>query len=475
MKMLERIHSLVFDECRLDAARPLVLGVSGGADSLCLMVTLQQLGFPLIVAHYDHALRPDSAEDAQFVAELAASRGLTCLVERGDVASLAARERLSIEEAARNARYAFLFGCARQVGAQAVATGHTADDQVETVLMHLLRGSGMAGLKGMLPASLNEGWDAQIPLVRPLLAVWREETEACCAEAGLQPRMDASNRDTRFFRNRLRYDLVPYLQDFNPRIKEVLLRTAAVLAGDEDALSLAVVATWEQVCAVQSTQRVDLRLPELLDLPLGLRRRVMRKAVEALRPGLRDLDFETVERALAFAASPPRSRRAELALGVWLTRRGELLLLSDGALMPGQGTVPQLAGWGELSVGLPGSTDLGAGWKLDAEFLPPPADVRAAGRWETWLDADALALPLVVRPAEVGERFQPLGLDGRSQKLSDFWVNAGLPQEQRPAWPLVCDAQQVVWVTGFRPDHRCRVTPATKRCVHLVLHPPDVP
>jgi tRNA(Ile)-lysidine synthase len=196
--VLEQFVSALKEKCLLDPGLPVLVGVSGGPDSLCMLDMLHQLGYPVIVAHLDHSLRAESAQEAEQLRQLAQSIGLTFVLERNDVDSYATSHSLSIEEAAREARYQFLFEQARQHQAQAVAVGHTANDQVETVLMHLLRGSGLPGLRGMSYRSLPNPWSKNIPLVRPLLGVWREEILAHLEQNGLVPTLDASNLDTRF-------------------------------------------------------------------------------------------------------------------------------------------------------------------------------------------------------------------------------------------------------------------------------------
>ena len=206
------INAILKDECGLVKDRPLIVGVSGGADSLCLMDTLRTSGYPLVVAHFDHQLRPDSSRDARMVMETTARLGLDCVVDTGNVREYAESKKMSIEEAARALRYRFLFDLARRRNAQAVAVGHTADDQVETVLMHFLRGSGLAGLKGMSYRSIIKMFDVEIPIVRPLLAVAREETVEYCASHGLNPQHDSSNDSLDFQRNRIRHTLIPNLE-----------------------------------------------------------------------------------------------------------------------------------------------------------------------------------------------------------------------------------------------------------------------
>ena len=230
--MLDRFPTTLQSECHLEQDLLLLVGVSGGPDSLCLLDVLRRLDYRLVVAHLDHGLRPESADEALAVQRLAESLGAACVVERQDVSAFAEMHGISLEEAARSVRYRFLFEQARLYEAQAVAVGHTADDQVETVLMHLLRGAGLSGLRGMAYRSLPNTWSQDIPLVRPLLGTWREEVLAYCHANALQPHLDSSNLDIRFYRNRLRHDLIPYLKNYNPRVHEVLWRTARVLSDD---------------------------------------------------------------------------------------------------------------------------------------------------------------------------------------------------------------------------------------------------
>ena len=471
MTLIERVHSILAQHGLLEQKQPIVVGVSGGPDSLCLLDALHRLGVPLVVAHFDHQLRPESSADAAHVAQMAAGRGLPFEQGAGDVAGFAGREHLSVEEAARTLRYRFLFAVARGCGAQAVAVGHNADDQVETVLMHLLRGAGLAGLKGMLALSTQEAWDASIPLARPLLGVWRAEIEAYCREQRLNPLIDATNQQTTYFRNRLRHQLVPELQRYNPQVKEVLLRTAEVLAGDWGVVEQASEQAWREVLLEVHPQACILDRKKLLAQPLGLQRAVVRRMMAALRPGLRDIDFETVERVVGFIAHPSRSRGMELAQGLDLTWEKTRLILSEHGSEADDAALPRIAAGCELGLECPGQVQLAGGWLLLAEFSTGPRDYHNSSAWEAWLDGDGLEFPLQVRAGRPGERFQPFGMQGRSQKLSDFWINAGVPRQERAVWPLVFSAGRVVWVPGRRIADPVKVTETSRRVVHLQMQP----
>src|SRR5512147_1493970 len=283
--MLENIQSILRDQCGLSHDRPIVAGVSGGPDSLCLMSVLRKTGYPVIVAHFNHKLRPDSDADANIVEQTAARLNLVSVIESGDVRAYADQEKLSIEEAARMMRYRFLMQQAHDFKAQAVAVGHTADDQVETVLMHFIRGAGLAGLKGMSYRTVIQMFDPEIPIIRPLLDTWREETVVYCAANGFRPRHDPSNASLDFFRNRLRHLLIPTLESYNPRFREVIWRTSRSLAGDHEILSGILNDVWK-ACIVQENERfIVFDSLALMEQSIAFQRSLIRRAIEHIRPG----------------------------------------------------------------------------------------------------------------------------------------------------------------------------------------------
>jgi tRNA(Ile)-lysidine synthase len=470
---LDRLRAIAQQECRLSLDRPLLAGVSGGPDSLCLLDSLARLGFSLVVAHFDHRLRPESSQDAQAARRAAERWQFPFLLGSRDVAGYAAGERLSIEEAARELRYRFLFGEARRCQAQAVAVGHTADDQVETVLMHLLRGAGLAGLAGMDYHSKIAAWDADLPLVRPLLSFWRSETAAYCREQSLEAVTDASNQDQAFLRNRLRLELIPFLETYNPQVRPALWRMSRVLAGEEAVVRAVVEQAWDACQPEARAGAVVLSLPVFRALAVGLQRGVLRRAAAHLLPGLRDFDFAAADRALRFLEFGAAGQ-VDLARGLRLFAEGDRLVIASGEASPSPEDWPQLGAWEAQALVIPGQVELAGGWRLAGAWAGPgdfPGldALRAAGRWEAWLDADALPGSLSVRPPLPGDRFRPLGMEGHSVRLSDFWINHKLPRRARAAWPLVIAGKEIVWAPGFRPAHPVRLRENTRQALHLRL------
>jgi tRNA(Ile)-lysidine synthase len=472
--MLERVILALRYAGPMDANRPILAGVSGGPDSLALMHMLQQLGCSLVIAHLDHCLRPESAAEADAVRQAAQAAGLPYVVGKEDVLHLAQQQSLSIEEAARNARYQFLFSQAELHGAQAVGVGHTADDQVETVLMHFLRGTGMSGLSGMAYRSLPNPWSQQIPLVRPLLGVWRAEIMQYLAQRGLRPNLDASNQDVRFYRNRMRLETLPYLESLNPGVRQRIWQMADVLSQEDEIVEGVVGAAWDECCLASSTSFVTLDIPRLRRQSPGVQRRVLRRGIALLRPGLRDIDFATIDRALRFLQSPPATRQIDLAAGLRLSIEDEKLWIAAWGTNLPAASWPQIDPTFKAQVEVPGEIPLPDGWLLRTETLPatPALYAQATANpdpFRAWLDMGQLDLPLALRTRRPGDRLRPFGLGGHSQKLSDFMVNAKLPRRARDGWPLLIAGGQIAWVPGYAIAADYAIHENTPRVFFVIL------
>ena len=472
--MLDNIQSILSEQCGLNHQQPIIAGVSGGPDSLCLMSVLHKARYRVIVAHFNHKLRPDADADANVVEQTSARLNLASVIESGDVRAFADAERLSIEEAARIMRYRFLMEQARRFRAQAVAVGHTADDQVETVLMHFLRGAGLSGLKGMGHRTIIHMFDPEIPIIRPLLDIWREETVVYCAANGFRPRHDPSNASLDFFRNRLRHLLIPTLESYNPRFREVLWRTSRSLAGDYEILSTVLDEAWK-VCVVQENPDfIAFDSSRLSERPVGLQRNLVRRAIERIRPEDTDINYSTLERAAKFIAGSHQRSRLNLPNDLHMLREGMLIYVVSGdATLPIE-RWPQMPDEGTLPLKVPGSIALSGGWKLSCERwnIASLAMEQAKSNddpFQVWLDAIGISDALELRVRQDGDRFEPLGMDGHEVKISDFFINVKLPQRARDRWPLLCMGEKVVWVPGYRPAHPFRLTDSTRQALYFSM------
>ncbi|MBN1964747.1 MAG: tRNA lysidine(34) synthetase TilS, partial [Anaerolineae bacterium] len=448
------------------AGQPVIAAVSGGADSLCLLHLLTRaasdLGMTLHVATFDHGLRDQaSADDADFVAATAQAWHLPCHHTSQDVRAIAQEIGLGIEAAARRARYTFLAEVARQVGAQTLIVGHTADDQAETVLLHLLRGTGLAGLRGMQPLTrlsvehVLPGAPPVVDLViaRPLLAFSRAEVEAYCAAHGLQPRHDATNDDTAYLRNRVRHDLLPLLESFSPGARTRLARTGRVLAADFAVLQAQVSAAFEQVLASATPAALTFDLARYHDQPLAIRRGLIRMALARLLPGQRDLSFDTVEHAVTVAQMGTTGSASTLPGGIVLRIEYAQLTLS----LPDSG--PALPDWPllppdvQIPVAVPGETPLpDSDWVLYTRWLAANEDPTAYFRQPFTAvlgfanQAVASGGKLVLRTRQPGDRMALYGLAGRTQKVSDLLINAKIAAAWRDHLPVVACEGKIIWV-----------------------------
>lgn len=429
-----------------------VVAVSGGSDSMALLHALaelrDELGVDLVVAHLDHALRPSSDAEARFVAETAARLGVRAVCERRDVAARAASDRRGIEETARDVRREFLEQTADECGAARVALGHTADDQAETVLFRLARGTGWSGLSAMSPTAGR--------FVRPLLAVRRDEARRFLVERGVSWREDPSNADVRFSRNRIRARVLPELAAVNPEAVRALNRCAD-LARDARALEQYVVLQlWPAVCLREGRGEVEIARAAMTPLPSAVQSVVLREAMRRARGDLEGLSraHAAAARRLAVRGSGeldlPRLRVTASASTIRLASRPEA--------RPDAGWTTPLA-FGRTELAQPGVI-------VDVALAERDEVGGTAGPWTELADADFVRFPLVARGRRPGDVFRPLGM-AADVRLASFLINARVPRHRRERIVVVCDQEKIVWVAGVRLSHEVRLRDSTRRVVVL--------
>ena len=451
----------------LIAGERVAVAVSGGSDSVALVWLLREiasaghLGLAGLV-HLNHGLRgEESNADEAFCRALAARLGWPIDVERVDAGALARAGTTSIEVASREARYQFFDVAARRLSAEVVATGHTLDDQAETVLLRLLRGAGSRGLAGV---RARRG-----PYVRPLLEITRAELREYLAGLGESFRDDASNLDLAIARNRIRHELMPVIARLAPGGSRALARLAMLARDDEDFLQQAAIAAGRSL--VLSNKGVDCQA--FAALPPAIGRRVARDLLLAAHPAA-SLTSRHVEAVRELAAADKPNGHLDLP-GLVVERRGGLLTIgralstskTDGPIARGRG-LKEGAGLQEpLPLEIPGAVEMSkAGVSIAASIQKGaprgsvdrgPAEEPGGGTVAV-LQASSLALPLAVRSRRPGDRFRPLGAPGR-RKLQDLLVDRKVPRDERDALPLVVDAaDRIVWVVGVAIAEECRVT-----------------
>lgn len=457
--LLHRVVATIRRRALLERGQHVLVAVSGGPDSVALLSLLHRLAaswkLTVTAAHFNYGLRgTESDGDESFVRSLCREMNVPLLTRR---LAVTPRSRgLSVQAAARDLRYRALRELARDCGADRIALGHTADDQAETVLMWMLRGAGLAGLSGMPP--FRDG-----TVIRPLYDATRRDIVAYLRHEDLRYREDSSNAKPLYLRNRLRHEVMPSLTRIAPAGPRTLCRLADLCREDDRYLDGQVAA----LCSAMVRQDVDgdrtVDRAAVLDLPLALRRRLMRELLRRCDPLGRGPSAAVIERALACLS---RGR------GATLDCRSARLTVTDESFRVG----PAAGGIGSRVR----PTDLepkvldvssvvawaGTGQRIQAGLLPESRLAEASARDDRSsivVDVDRCSLPLTVRAWRPGDRFCPLGMKGRSKKLQDFFGDLKLPAERRRCVPLVVAPEGIVWVVGYRQDGRFAAQPSTRR------------
>ena len=434
-----------------------LVAVSGGVDSSALLNLLfshrEALGISLHVAHLNHMLRKGEAQlDVRFVESMAQRLGIPITVEAVDVGALAKERKMGIEEAAREARYEFFERVANKIGAHKIAVGHTADDNVETFLMRLLRGSGLRGLCGIPPKRGR--------IVRPLIKIWRRELEEYVGGLKIVPRRDHTNYESKYLRNSVRLKLIPQLKIYNLNIKEIILQTIFLLTEDYYYLEDRAQEALNKILVSETKGEVKVDLKKLKSIEATLQKYVLRLIFEVIKGDLRQMTFSHIRSILEKLSS---EEKWELHLP-----SGVLVVGSQGILTF---TLAKSSSSNSVSfryfLPVPGEVEIPeVGKKIRCDFVPTleeKNDPRCA-----FVDYQVLGKEVVVRNKLPGDRFSPLGMNG-SKKLQDFFIDAKVPWEEREKIPIVESGNKIIWVAGMRVDNQARVTEKTKKIVKFEL------
>jgi tRNA(Ile)-lysidine synthase len=481
MDFLERVAAFIQANQLLQPGQPLVAAVSGGPDSVCLLDCLVQLGYRPLPVYVDHGLRSESADEGRFVSRLAETYDLKAIVRSIDVPRLLEEQGGSLEEVARQARYDELFGIAHEENLDTIATAHQVDDQIETVLLHFLRGSGVAGLRGMKPSTDLAGWFKSPHalgkrLVRPLLNVERQQVMDYLARRNLDFQTDVTNVDLEYRRNRVRHELIPQLQTYNPAIRTSLLRLSRIMAEQSAWVEGRVADYWGSVVVSDDPDQLVLDPEALGQLPAALQKELLRSILSRLQFANLELDYGIIEASVAFCHTD--ARRMTLAGGVKLERVDDRVIIAcegAGLRLP---QYPQMMSDTNQPIPVPGEVPLANGWKLSA-LVENITDEdrqhwgRNQNEFRVAFDREALPDRLALRVRHEGDRIKPLGLQG-TIKLSDLFINDGIPQSARHLWPIVAHGDEVIWVVGLRMADSGRLTETTTEAVVMQVEGPVV-
>lgn len=448
----------------------LIIGVSGGADSLALVHILsrlrESLRLTLYVAHLDHGIRgKESEDDATFVQNTLRQWGIPVFLRRANMRQhLRPSENVVSEGQARQVRYRFFAQLADELKVDVVATGHTSDDQAETLLLHLVRGTGLTGLAGMQTLSTMAVEQLQVRLFRPFLEIPRSDTQAYCDFLNLYPRQDSTNLSLEPLRNRIRLHLLPTLEEYNPAIKDSLRRLARSAARQIAYLDQQAQEIWADAVQVESFG-LTLDREVFGSLQTALQSHLIRLAYGQLRGGVpQELEQSHVEEML-YQMKGPSGRSSDLPGSIkFIVERSRGILTKEARMLDRN---PPLNRSNALAI--PGTTQL-PGWTVSAELVVSPTEYPESLAYEAILDLNAVGRDLLVRGRLQGDRFQPLGME-QEKRLQDFLVDIHVPSHLRDQIPLLVSQQGIAWVVGHRIAHWARLKEDTNESVKLTFRP----
>lgn len=459
------------DKARLAISRmvapqdKVLVAVSGGADSVSLLYLLKEMQgeipFDLSIAHMDHMARgEESAEDARFVEALGRKLGLATFIENANVSEAKETLKTSFQEAGRILRYRFLESTLKRIRGTKIALGHTADDQVETVLINLLRGSGLTGLAGMP--------EMRGAVIRPLIDCNRAEVEAYLASRNLEFRVDASNAENKYLRNRVRHELLPVLKTFNRQIASNLIETAKIIRDDDQCLAEQARLLYREMASLKSNGVVLDRV-KVNQQPMAIRKRIVREAVFQVQGDLRRITAGHIQGVIGLFADSRNGKKIDLPgdlIAIAGPKSVELLIAPESRLRSGVNGEKHC---NSTKLLIPGATKIGnSGFNLHARVLVSDAwNESKKDPDQAYLDFEKTGATIHARFFRPGDRFVPLGMTGR-KKLKSFFIDEKVSREQRESIPILTTGLgDIIWIYGKRISENFRVTQSTRKILFI--------
>jgi len=449
---LEKVKATIAKHSMLSAGETVLVGLSGGPDSVCLLSVLNalkdELNLKLHAIYVDHGLRPDETpHEIEFCRKLCEEMSIPFVTRAIDVKSYAKEQGMNMQEAARELRYRIFDEMFHEIKADRIALGHTADDQMETFFLRFLRGSGPGGLAGIPPVRAK--------IIRPLIEVERQDIEEFLKVQGISYVVDSSNLKEDYFRNRLRLTLLQEFKRLNPRIAQTVSRTMDILREEERYFEIAVTRALMKLISRKTDFRIELFLAPMESMDRVILRRVLRRAIEQTK-GLRGMGFQHIEDVMELVRKGKPGDRLFLPKGLRVVKNYATLIMTS--------EIPQRIE--ALTLNVPGQAVMENIKAVLNASLEERVDGYGDGKNVVVFDTDKTGTTLMVRPREKGDFFYPMGF-GQRKKLQDFFVDMKVPRDERDAIPLVLSGNDIVWITGFRGDERFKITEGTKRFLKL--------
>jgi len=461
--ILEKVKHTIEKHSMLKEGDKVIIALSGGPDSVCLMDVLARLkdeyGIRLYAAHLNHQIRGiDAQKDAMFCMKRCEEEGIICFIKAYDVPAYSREKGLSIEEGARELRYGMFFELQKKLSAGKIAVAHNLDDQAETLIMRMMRGTGLEGLKGM-EYSRGDG------IIRPLLDVTREEIEAYISQRGLEFRIDSTNLEDIYTRNKIRLKLIPYIdENFNVDIKKALSRMGSLLSDDADYINSCAKAEFDKVCTIDDEWGARIEVAKLAALHDAISSRAVRMAIAAIAGDIKGIQQVHIEYVMELARSGKEGSRIDIPRGLMVIKENGHIAIKknqmQSTLGEDRGFAYEIEGEGSMRIEEAGVMvhtailDKDPSWHIERD------------RHTAYFDLDKVSGKLSVTSRMEGDRIRPIGLGG-TKKLKDLFIDLKIARDQRDYIPVLRDESGVMWVVGYRLSEDYRVDAHTKRLLKV--------
>ncbi|OIO28654.1 MAG: tRNA lysidine(34) synthetase TilS [Nitrospirae bacterium CG_4_10_14_3_um_filter_44_29] len=451
-----RVKTAIKKHSMLSEKDSVLIGLSGGPDSVCLLHALNNLkdeyNLALHAIYIDHGLRPDEIPaEIEFCRKLCETLGVPFITKSIDVKSYAGEYGLNKQEAARELRYKVFEDVALEIGSNRIALAHNADDQTETFFMRILRGAGQKGLSGIPPVRGK--------IIRPLIEIERRYIEEFLDGISQSFIVDSSNLKKDYFRNWLRLAVMPDFKKQSPALVNTISRVCEIIREEDNYLELIVTKTLMKLISKKTDKLIEIFLVPLENMDKVILRRVLRRAIDAVK-GLRGIGFVHIEDVIELVKKGDSGNRIYLPKGVRVIKGYATLIL----------TSEEPSKLGTYSLNVPEELALKESGVLIKSSFADSAEISCDGKSKVIIDAERIKLPLVVRARKAGDFFYPAGF-GKKKKLQDYFVDEKIPRDERDSIPIVLSGDDVIWISGYRADERFKVTGETKKILMLELKP----
>ncbi len=465
MELINKFKTYIKSKSLIEADDSILLGVSGGPDSLTMLDLFDRIrhnfNLEIVVFHLNHKFRNEAEEEAEFVAEFCSKLRIKAIIEEFDVPSLVEDEGLSPEEAARQVRFDRMKKQADNLNIKKIALAHNKNDLVETIFLHIFRGTGLKGLSGIDPVNEVSGFK----FIHPLLNIYRQEIEDYCQYRGLKPRHDPTNEKTIYTRNKIRHDIIPYIErEINPGLKNVMYQMSNIVREENEFLDQQADKELKEIVIKQKKFKIVLSLSGLKEISAVLRRRIIQKVIYRLKEENVDLYYEHFKAVEVLIFDGTTGKKLDLPDNIKVKRVYDRIIFQRGEFSRALNNY-------SLELEVPGSVELPDNRKLIAECGKKESDWQLQARKEKicFCDAVKVNLPLKVRNRRDGDRFCPLGMEGL-KKIKDFFIDEKIPRVKRDSIPIIIDNEgKIIWIAGMRIDDRFKVTAKTENIIKLIL------